>query len=66
MKIASGNQIESGTATRPRRQVIGEDACAAFAAMALLVDDSDEQTTLMDSQDRATIPMHRVARHDTA
>ena len=75
--MASGSQIESGTTTRPRRQVIGEEACgeevggmevcAAFAAMALPVDDSDEQTTVTNNlQDRATLPMYRSTRHDAA
>src|SRR5680860_930717 len=62
--MASGSQIESGTAIRPRCHVIGVEVCAvevcaAFAAMALPVDDADGYF-----QDRATLPMCGCARHD--
>ena len=36
--MVSGNQIESGILTGPRRQVAGAEVCAALAAMALPVD----------------------------
>src|SRR5450759_3027403 len=59
--MASGNQIEGGTATRPRRRFDGAGVCAdpAVAAMALPVD-----VSVGHSQDCATLPIRRSARHD--
>src|SRR5665647_1080926 len=71
MNMVSGSQVESGMATRPRRQVIAEEVsevevCAAFAAMALPVtiptnDGSDKQPLRTAQPYRCIASRYQVA-----